>query len=200
MTWWPARSARPRLIEMQRRGRADVDDVEVELQELVVIGDPARDVVFAGGLPGPLRVDVAKRLHRIKLRQLLKGGDVIDADAGADDAHLEAPGHAARSAGRLPARRFASRLRLQRQFRRIEAMRLRHRGLGAVQHIVAQLLAIDDLRLRRVDMADAFPVGQEEVVAAGAAVDVDVFPQLKRSFRAEDEKPPVAPYRQIRRA
>ena len=82
------------------------DDVEVEGQQRVEIGDDRRDAVLAGDLLRLLRVDVAERLDRIEVGQLLVGLDVADADAGADDADLEAAGHAA-PPGRAACRRCA---------------------------------------------------------------------------------------------
>ena len=43
-------------------------------------------------------------------------------------------------------------------------------------------------------------VGEEQVVAAGPAGDVDVLAELDVAVGAEDDQPPVAPGRQARRA
>ena len=49
-------------------------------------------------------------------------------------------------------------LRLQCKFHNLETMRLRHRGFGAIVHIIDQLFKIRQWRLRCIDMFTTIPV------------------------------------------
>ena len=117
-------------------------------------------------------------------------------DARADHADCEAPRHAAPPLGRVPPMRIACASAFKRQLRRQEAMRLRHRRFGAVEHVVAQLLPIGDFRLRAIHVPDTLAVDDEQMIAARPAGDVDILPELDRAFAAEDGQPAVAPCRQ----
>ena len=101
---------RDRLRLVQARGRADVDDVEVAVEQRLKPVDGRRDAEPLGDGVGAGGVDVAERRNLVHLRQRLVGLDVRGADARADDADLQ-PGHAA-PPGRAPAsgtaRRWAS--------------------------------------------------------------------------------------------
>ena len=76
-------------------------------------------------------------------------------------------------------------LRHERQLHREEAVRLRHRGLRAVQHVVDELPAERELHVLAVDVAHAFRVGHEEVVRALAPRQIDVLPHLDIAVGAE---------------
>ncbi len=73
------------------------------------------------------------------------------------------------------------------------------RGLGAVEDVVAQALAVVELGVRAVHVAGALAVGQEQVVAAGPALDVHVLAELDVAAGAHQEEAPVAPDRRARR-
>ncbi len=103
----PASSALPRLREMQRRGRADVDDVEVETQKLFEVAEDLRHAVLVGELLRPRLVEIAERLDTVAVAEALVALDVARADPGADDTDFERLRHAARSCGRLPPIRVA---------------------------------------------------------------------------------------------
>ena len=97
-----------------------------------------------------------------------------------------------------PAERRVARpsVRVERELHGAEAVVLGHGGLGAVQDVVAQ-------RARRsragvsdaVHVAGALAVGEEEVVAAGAALDVHVLAELDGALGADQEEAAVAPDR-----
>ena len=76
-------------------------------------------------------------------------------------------------------------------------MRLRHGGLGAVVDVVAQLLAVADLRRRAVDVLHAVAIDQEQVVLAWPAGDIDIFAQFDGAFGADQEQAAVAPGGQL---
>ena len=64
------------LLEMQRRRRADRDEVEVALDERVEIGQRRGDAVVGGDLARLRSIDVADRLDRIELGEFAVGGDM----------------------------------------------------------------------------------------------------------------------------
>src|SRR5215207_148040 len=84
-------------------------------------------------------------------------------------------------------------LRADRELRREEAMLLRHRRLGAVDHVVHELPSIRRLDPLAVDVIRPLLVADEEVVATGPASDVDVLAQLDEAVGADDRETSVAP-------
>src|SRR5437868_1571433 len=77
---------------------------------------------------------------------------------------------------RLQRRRLV--LRADRELGGEEAMLLRHRRLGAIEHIVDELTSIRRLDALAVDVVRPLLVDEEEMVAAGSSGDVHVLPQL----------------------
>src|SRR6478609_7173701 len=57
-----------------------------------------------------------------------------------------------------------------------EAVRLRHRRLGAIEHVVHELTSVRRLHALAVDVIRALLIDEEEVVAAGTSGDVHVLP------------------------
>src|SRR5262249_34126173 len=88
------------------------------------------------------------------------------------------------------------RLRRQRELHRRKAARLRYRRLGAVADILDQRSRVGQGDVAAVDARDALVVDEEQVVAAGGTVEVDVLAQLHVTGVAENRQPPVAPRRQ----
>ena len=87
-------------------------------------------------------------------------------------------------------------LRLEREAADREDVRLRHRGFGAVAHVGGETAEVAHRLLAAIDVARALLVRHEQMVRAGAALDVDVFAQLDVAVGAEDRETPVAPGRQ----
>ena len=75
-------------------------------------------------------------------------------------------------------------------------MRLRHRRLGAVQHVGDEAAPERQIDVRAVDVARLLLIDEEQMVAAGPAGDIDVFAQLDVAVGAEDGQTSVAPGRQ----
>ena len=84
-------------------------------------------------------------------------------------------------------------LRLEHQLGGQEAVRLRHRRLGAVEHVGDELRAVGQRDVAAVDVARLLLVDEEQVAAAGPAGDVDVLADLDEAVGAEDGQPAVAP-------
>ncbi len=59
----------------------------------------------------------------------------------------------------------------------------------------ARTSEVSQRNIRAIDVFVASLINKEKVVGAVAAADVDVFPQFDISFRAENDKAPVAPVR-----
>ena len=74
-------------------------------------------------------------------------------------------------------------------------MRLRHRGLGALEDVGDQALIVGQGRLPAVDVAGRLAVDQEQVIGAVAPGDVDVLAELDVALGAEDRAAAVAPGR-----
>ena len=66
------------------------------------------------------------------------------------------------------------------------------------EDVVAELRAVGQGLARAVDVAGALGVGQEEMVAARAALDVDVLAELDGALGADEEEAAVAPDRGAR--
>ena len=153
-TWRPASSA------FRACAKCSADGVQMSTMSRSSSSSASKSVttvgmpMLGGDFARALGVDVADRLDRIELgRARGRPSMCLTPTPAPTTPTLRRRAHAARSCGRLPAIRVALRLRRQRQLGRVEAMALRHRRLGAVQHVVAQLLAVGDLRLRAVDVA-----------------------------------------------
>src|SRR5258708_38438460 len=84
-------------------------------------------------------------------------------------------------------------LRANRELGGEEAMLLRHRRLGAIQHVVDELASVWRLHSLAVDVVRSLLVDDEEMVAARPSGDVDILPQLDVAVGAEDGDPAVAP-------
>ena len=74
----------------------------------------------------------------------------------------------------------------QRKLHRLEASRLRHRGLGAVADVGNELAGVGQLDAAAIDPRHGLAVDQEQVIDAGLAGDIDVFAQLEIALGAED--------------
>jgi hypothetical protein len=72
-------------------------------------------------------------------------------------------------------------------------VRLRHRGLGALEHVGDQARIVGQRRVTAVDVTGRCAVDQKQVVRALAPGDVDVFAKLDVALGAEDRAAPVAP-------
>ena len=136
----------------------------------------------------PARVDVAERRHLVHLRQRLVGLDMRGPDPRPD--HPDLQPH-----GRTPPQRHRDPVRLQRQLHRQEAMRLPHRRLGPVQHVVPEPRPVVELHARAVHVPRPLPVGQEQMVPPRPPLGVHVLPQLDVAARPHQEQPPVPPDR-----
>src|SRR3954469_24449308 len=95
---------------------------------------------------------------------------------------------------RLQRRRLL--LRANRELGGEEAMFLRHRGLGAIEHVVDELTSVRRLDALAVDVVRALLIDDEEMVATRPAGDVGVLSQLDVAVGAEDGHPSVAPGRE----
>ncbi len=73
------------LGDMQARGRAEVDDVDVVAGEKRVVGGRRADAVAVGDGLGLRRIDVAERDQLELFRQPDQRVDVLGADPAADD-------------------------------------------------------------------------------------------------------------------
>ncbi len=67
---------------------------------------------------------------------------------------------------------------LQRQFRGQETMLLRHSRLGAVQNVVDQLARIGEFHAATIDIASAFVVDDEQMIAPRPSGNVNVLTHL----------------------
>ena len=93
-------------------------------------------------------------------------------------------------------RRGALRLRLQRQRQTGEHLLLRHDGMVAAGTPVDEVAIVGDRQRAAVHVARAVAVGDEHVIRAGAALDIEVLAQFQRAFGADHEQPAIAPGRQ----
>jgi hypothetical protein len=75
-------------------------------------------------------------------------------------------------------------LRLQGQAADGEDMALGHGALGPVAHVGGEIPEITQRRRAAVDMAGAGAIDQEDVIGAGPAGDIDIFPELDRALGA----------------
>jgi len=87
-------------------------------------------------------------------------------------------------------------LRLERQLGGQEAVLLRHRRLGPVQHIRDQLLPVREGDIAAIDVARLLVVGEEEVIPARTSGEVDVAADLDVTVGAEQRKTAIAIRRQ----
>ena len=79
------------------------------------------------------------------------------------------------------------------QLHRQKHMRLRHGRFRAVQHIVHELLAVRQRYPGRVDISRLLLIDEEEVIAPGAAADVDVLADFDKPIGAKNGETAVAP-------
>ena len=82
-----------RLVEVEIGGCADVDEIEVAREQVVIGGEHARNLVFPCQLAGALAVDVTERVDCVVVRKLAIGLDMVRTDACPDDADSDALAH-----------------------------------------------------------------------------------------------------------
>src|SRR5207247_5338163 len=78
------------------------------------------------------------------------------------------------------------------QLHREKRQGLRRRGLGPVQHVVNEPVAVDERRVAAIDVTRLLLIDKEEMVAAGTAADVHLLPKFYIAIRPENRQPAIA--------
>src|SRR5690606_9674275 len=78
-------------------------------------------------------------------------------------------------------------------FRREEAMLLRHGGFGSIENIVNQRRAVAGSGVGTIDIGSLLLVNQEQVVATIAPLKINRFSQLHISIRPQNGQSDITP-------
>src|SRR6266545_4550876 len=85
-------------------------------------------------------------------------------------------------------------LRFDRQLGGQKAVRLRHRGLSAVENVVDELLAVGQRLLAAIEITGLFLIDEKEVIPSGAlAPEVGVLANFDEPFSPQNRQSPIAP-------